>query len=327
MCTNEMTNALLPPVEDFAATCVAPMSRRMERDPAVWSAIAARASELGLHDIASGGFYHNPYCDAAALAQIIGCVGQRDAAIALRLFAGLIHSALQSRAAHPLVTAPIFPYEPCAFVMAMNVPVADSYMIRSSASGHELLLIGTTMAATRQYMGFRGISWFAPQSAPVRVMLGNISTSDYASFLDEISLLYQCVTFGLLRATIQYAHAYAHERQTFGRAIVRWQAVSQKLANMAIGYERATACFDHALHHPQTPGAVWQSQCLLCTVLDDIVEGAVQVLGGHGYLEDHPVEKWMRDAQVLKTMLRELGAIIANDTNTHTDTCTARGVA
>jgi acyl-CoA dehydrogenase len=107
---------------------------------------------------------------------------------------------------------------------------------------------------------------------------------------------------GLARAALEYAIAYAREREQFGKPIAEHQAVSFRLADMALRVdasrllvgraarlldagERATAEAAMAkLHASET--AMW------CTW------AAVQTLGGWGYSREHPVEKWMRDAKL-----------------------------
>jgi alkylation response protein AidB-like acyl-CoA dehydrogenase len=107
---------------------------------------------------------------------------------------------------------------------------------------------------------------------------------------------------GLARAALEYATTYACEREQFGKPIGKHQAVSFRLADMALRVdasrllvwraarlldagERATAEAAMAkLHASET--AMW------CTW------AAVQTLGGWGYSREHPVEKWMRDAKL-----------------------------
>jgi acyl-CoA dehydrogenase len=107
---------------------------------------------------------------------------------------------------------------------------------------------------------------------------------------------------GLARAALEYATAYARDRVQFGKPIAEHQAVSFRLADMALRVdasrllvwraarlldagERATAEAAMAkLYASET--AMW------CTW------AAVQTLGGWGYSREHPVEKWMRDAKL-----------------------------
>jgi acyl-CoA dehydrogenase len=107
---------------------------------------------------------------------------------------------------------------------------------------------------------------------------------------------------GLARAALEYATQYARERVQFGKPIAEHQAVSFRLADMALRVdasrllvwraaklidagERATTEAAMAkLHASET--AMW------CTW------AALQTLGGWGYSREHPVEKWMRDAKL-----------------------------
>jgi acyl-CoA dehydrogenase len=107
---------------------------------------------------------------------------------------------------------------------------------------------------------------------------------------------------GLARAALEYATHYARERVQFGKPIAEHQAVSFRLADMALRVdasrllvwraaklidagERATSEAAMAkLHASET--AMW------CTW------AALQTLGGWGYSREHPVEKWMRDAKL-----------------------------
>jgi acyl-CoA dehydrogenase len=107
---------------------------------------------------------------------------------------------------------------------------------------------------------------------------------------------------GLARAALEYATQYARERVQFGKPIVEHQAVSFRLADMALRVdasrllvwraaklidagERATTEAAMAkLHASET--AMW------CTW------AALQTLGGWGYSREYPVEKWMRDAKL-----------------------------
>jgi acyl-CoA dehydrogenase len=107
---------------------------------------------------------------------------------------------------------------------------------------------------------------------------------------------------GLARAALEYAVAYARERVQFGKPIAEHQAVSFRLADMALrvdasrllvwraarlldaGQRATTEAAMAKLHASET--AMW------CTW------AAVQTLGGWGYSREHPVEKWMRDAKL-----------------------------
>ena len=108
---------------------------------------------------------------------------------------------------------------------------------------------------------------------------------------------------GLARAAFEYALAYARERESFGEPIVRHQAVAHKLADMAMQIDaarllawRAGWMVDAGI--PLARGEGSMAKCWAGDVAVRVTQEAVQVLGGHGYMADHPVEKWYRDAKV-----------------------------
>ncbi|MDQ4094585.1 MAG: acyl-CoA dehydrogenase family protein [Actinomycetota bacterium] len=116
-------------------------------------------------------------------------------------------------------------------------------------------------------------------------------------------LLTGALAVGCARASLEYASQYATEREAFGKPIGAFQAISFKIADMAIEVDAARL-------------SVWRAAWKLARdegTLSDVAEAVgqalatavhcgddgVQVLGGHGYIRDHPVEKWFRDAVTL----------------------------
>ena len=108
---------------------------------------------------------------------------------------------------------------------------------------------------------------------------------------------------GCARASLEYAAQYATEREAFGKPIGAFQAISFKIADMAIEVDAARlAVWRAAWKLDKGEGtladvgeAVGQALGTAIKCGDD----GVQVLGGHGYIRDHPVEKWFRDAVTL----------------------------
>ncbi|MDQ4143006.1 MAG: acyl-CoA dehydrogenase family protein [Actinomycetota bacterium] len=116
-------------------------------------------------------------------------------------------------------------------------------------------------------------------------------------------LLTAATAVGCARASLEYASQYATEREAFGKAIGAFQAISFKIADMAIEVDaarlsvwRAAWKLDRGEGTLSDVGeAVGQALGTAVLCGDD----GVQVLGGHGYIRDHPVEKWFRDAVTL----------------------------
>ena len=107
---------------------------------------------------------------------------------------------------------------------------------------------------------------------------------------------------GIAEAAFRYAVSYASERTTFGKPIAQHQAISFKLADMQtkiraarlLVYEAAWIR-DRGMPHGEA-GA--RAKLYAAQVANEVTYDAVQVLGGQGYMKDHPVERYYRDARV-----------------------------
>jgi alkylation response protein AidB-like acyl-CoA dehydrogenase len=107
---------------------------------------------------------------------------------------------------------------------------------------------------------------------------------------------------GIAEAAFRYAVCYAAERTTFGKPIAEHQAVAFKLADMQtkiraamlLTYEAAWMK-DRGWRHTEA-GA--RAKLYASQVANEVTYEAVQVLGGRGYMKDHPVERHYRDARV-----------------------------
>jgi acyl-CoA dehydrogenase len=133
---------------------------------------------------------------------------------------------------------------------------------------------------------------------------GGLSGAAVALTLLQYSrMTFAAAAIGLARAAFEYARDYARERRTFGVPIAEHQAVAFKLAQMAMEIEAARALLWRAgwLASTGRPLAMAEGSMAKCMAADVALracEEAVQVLGGHGYVRDHPVEKWFRDAKL-----------------------------
>lgn len=97
--------------------------------------------------------------------------------------------------------------------------------------------------------------------------------------------------------------AYARERQTFGKSLIRNQVIRHKLADMKMRLDAVKAHLDilaWRVSHKQMPVA---EVCLLknhaCTALEWIANEAMQIFGGAGYLRGSRVERIYRETKVL----------------------------
>src|SRR5581483_5807262 len=101
------------------------------------------------------------------------------------------------------------------------------------------------------------------------------------------------------------ALAYARTRETFGEPIGRHQLVAGMLADMATRCEaargllyRCGAAIDEGADGPDLTKLSAMTKLFCTDVAMTVTTDAVQVLGGYGYIQEHPVERMMRDAKI-----------------------------
>jgi acyl-CoA dehydrogenase len=108
---------------------------------------------------------------------------------------------------------------------------------------------------------------------------------------------------GVARAAYEYARDYACERESFGEPIINHQGTAFPLADVATAIDSARlltwrAAWMAANKVPFTQAEGSMSKLVASEVAVQATERAVQTLGGWGYIYDHPVEKYYRDAKV-----------------------------
>ncbi|MCM0676088.1 acyl-CoA dehydrogenase family protein [Micromonospora phytophila] len=124
------------------------------------------------------------------------------------------------------------------------------------------------------------------------------------SALDSGRLGIAACAVGLAQAALDYAVGYARERQQFGRAIIDFQGLGFTLADLAtqISAARALTLSAARLRDAGRPYSIEAAKAKLFAtdMAMRVTTDAVQVLGGAGYVADHPVERYMREAKVLQ---------------------------
>ena len=114
------------------------------------------------------------------------------------------------------------------------------------------------------------------------------------SALDSGRLGIAAAATGLAQAALDAAADYAKEREQFGKPIAQFQGLAFLLADMEAAVTSSRATYLHAarLHDAGRPFSKEAAVAkLICT-------DAVQVLGGAGYTQDFPLERYMREAKV-----------------------------
>jgi alkylation response protein AidB-like acyl-CoA dehydrogenase len=112
-----------------------------------------------------------------------------------------------------------------------------------------------------------------------------------------------CAT-GLAQAALDLAVGYAQERNQFGKPIIEFEGVSFMLADMACAVEASRALYLAAARRKDA-GQEFGPQAAMAKLLASdtamrVATDAVQILGGYGYVEDFPAERYLREAKVLQ---------------------------
>jgi alkylation response protein AidB-like acyl-CoA dehydrogenase len=149
-----------------------------------------------------------------------------------------------------------------------------------------------------------------------RVEAGNILGGENEGFhvmmktLDFSRPAVAAQALGIASGALEYATAYAKERESFGKPIIRHQGVGFKLADMAMRTEAARQLLyktcamyqelpkDMSRLSPELIRMSSMSKCVCGDVAMWVTTEAVQILGGYGYIKEFPVERMMRDAKI-----------------------------
>lgn len=132
-----------------------------------------------------------------------------------------------------------------------------------------------------------------PVGQGYRVALSNLETG-------RIGIAAQCV--GMAQAALDIAVAYAKDRVSMGKPIIEHQAVGFRLADLATRLEAARQLVLSAasLRDAGQPALTQASMAKVFAseAAEAVVSGAIQTLGGYGYLEEFGIAKIYRDVRV-----------------------------
>lgn len=127
---------------------------------------------------------------------------------------------------------------------------------------------------------------------------------------------------GVLRQAADYSRRYALERVAFGKPIAHHQALAFLITDMHTAVEGARLLVhDAAFRAERGLGCEGEAASAFVEAVEAsrlVGPAAVQILGGHGFMQDHPVEKYMREARALGLLVggvdaarEQAGALLA----------------
>jgi alkylation response protein AidB-like acyl-CoA dehydrogenase len=164
---------------------------------------------------------------------------------------------------------------------------------------------GLTIGEREKNMGIKGLATYAVSLSECKVgteaRIGGEKGINFTRISSESRVALAAMAVGVARAAFEYARDYAKERKAFGVPIATKQAIAFMLAEMAteidatrlLVWEAASRLDkgEDALKESSQARNYAAQSCLM------IADNAVQVLGGHGYIREHPVEMWLRNAR------------------------------
>ena len=190
--------------------------------------------------------------------------------------------------------------------------------VRTGGAGHagiSLLVIdkglpGFTVSAPLEKMGWRASDTAELSFQDVRVPVSQLVGEENSGFL---LIMRQFQTERLALATQAWAMAqrcldlslqWVKDRETFGRPLSSRQVVRHKLAEMArqvwVAKTTTRAAYDLWLDTGDAVTEVSMAKNTACAVCDFVVDEAVQLFGGLGYMRESEVERHYRDSRILR---------------------------
>jgi alkylation response protein AidB-like acyl-CoA dehydrogenase len=117
---------------------------------------------------------------------------------------------------------------------------------------------------------------------------------------------------GVLRQAADFSREYAVEREAFGKPIAHHQGLTFLIVDMLAAVDGARVLLHEAAWRLEQDAA---GEPAAAAAFAEAIEtstlvgpNAVQILGGHGFMQDYPVEKYMREARALGLLIGGLDA-------------------
>jgi alkylation response protein AidB-like acyl-CoA dehydrogenase len=143
-----------------------------------------------------------------------------------------------------------------------------------------------------------------------RVPAGNVIGEEGQGFtialaaLDSGRLGMAACSAGLAQGALDAAVAFARERRQFGRPVIEFEGLQFMLADMATQVEASRRLYREAGRLRDEGGGYSVAASMAKLFASDaamrVTTDAVQVHGGYGYMQEYPVERYMREAKALQ---------------------------
>jgi acyl-CoA dehydrogenase len=164
---------------------------------------------------------------------------------------------------------------------------------------------GVKISEREKNMGLKPLATYELTLENCRVgadaRIGGDQGIDFSRLMSESRVAIAAMGVGVMNAAFEYARDYAKERKAFGVPIATKQAIAFMLADMAIEIDAARLLMWEAAYRLDKGGDALKESYLAKNYVAQsalkVTDNGVQVLGGHGYIREHPVEMWLRNAR------------------------------
>jgi len=169
---------------------------------------------------------------------------------------------------------------------------------------------GVTVGRDLDKLGYKGIETcevtFEDYAVPAANLLGGTEGQGFAHVMSglevgRINIAARAV--GVATAAFEQAIRYAQQRETFGKPIAEHQAIQLKLADMATKIEAARLLTYHAAEKKdrgeRCDVEAGMAKLFASETCLEVSTEAMRILGGYGYTQEFPVERFYRDAPLM----------------------------
>lgn len=139
---------------------------------------------------------------------------------------------------------------------------------------------------------------------PASALLG--SADDYVDAVRLSRIAWSALAVGTAQAVLDHVIPYVNEREAFGEPISNRQSVAFMVADIGIELEGMRLATYRAAARAERGLPIAREVALARRLTSEygmrIGTNGVQLLGGHGYVKEHPVERWYRDLRAVGLM-------------------------
>ena len=141
---------------------------------------------------------------------------------------------------------------------------------------------------------------------PAKALLGEGKREDYVECVQRARIAWCSLAVGAAEATLDYVKQYVNERTAFGEPISNRQGVAFAVSDIGIESNAMRLATYRAASRADRGESFAREAAMarrLCAQKGmQIGSEGVQLLGGHGFVKEHPVERWYRDLRAAGVM-------------------------